>query len=114
MDSVVEHGIGVRRCLVLPPNFSMYQQLPSRRHHLRRPSNTTRPATTVVTIAGHPSASAAGARRSSIHQRHPCRANWSSAAIQFNYATPTGPIERPPACTVGELRSSSRTRVCES
>ncbi|CAO2146767.1 unnamed protein product [Urochloa humidicola] len=53
MDSVVDCGIGVYRCLVLPPNFSIYEQLPNHRRHLRRPSKSTWSATGVVTT-GHP------------------------------------------------------------
>ncbi|CAN6170681.1 unnamed protein product [Urochloa humidicola] len=50
-------GIGVSCCLVLPPNFSIYEQLPSRRRHLRRPSKSTWSAAGVVIVVGHPLAS---------------------------------------------------------
>ncbi|CAN6303479.1 unnamed protein product [Urochloa humidicola] len=101
MDSVVDRGIGVCRCLVLLPNFSIYEQVPSRRRHLRRPSKFTCSAT----VAGHPLASAAGAHKSFVH-RHP--------HYRATCANPTGPIGPPAPSTVGEVRSTSFIRFGEA
>ncbi|CAN6295525.1 unnamed protein product [Urochloa humidicola] len=94
MDSVVERGIEVCRCLVLPPNFSIYEEVLSHRHNLQRPSKSTWSATGAVTIAG----------RLDTHW-HPQPV---PTEIPFTGATPTEP---PGRILQGQLARRRRPRL---
>ncbi|CAO2168077.1 unnamed protein product [Urochloa humidicola] len=99
MDSVVERGSEVCHCLVLPPNFSIYEQVPSHRHNLQRPSKSTWSATGAVTIAGR-----------LVTHWHPQPV---PAEVPFTGVTPTEP---PGRILQGQLARRRRPRLerCEA